>query len=190
MDTKLVFYLAEETESFGIYKKTEWRCRAWTKRTLILNTGALAVILILPALIHSLGCMWHGNFDTSTWYTFLKLAVPFDTSNIFVWYGLLIPFAIMGTTNGLIFGTILTYFVICSFYIDACCQHFCFEYRKFEEKIDENSSKIYENIGEIKKKMGDAVSLHVKIMELVSSTKNLKFKLFKLPIFLFLLQSG
>lgn len=173
---RIIIYSVEKTGAFTFYKEAECKSQIWTKWPLIVFCTAEMTAVILPSFIHSVINMWHGNFDTSTWFLLTKWALPFDTSNIFVWYGLLVSEAFMATTFIFIFTSIITYFMSCSFYIDACGQHFRFSYRQLEEKIDENPRKTYENTSQIKRKLGNAVCLHVKIIKLVR--KNLNFNIY------------
>lgn len=158
----VIIYSAEETESFEIYKKVDRKCQMWTKLTLISNVGAVAMLFMVPFFVHSLFCMWQGNFDTSTWFWILKLATPFDTSNIFVWYGLVIVGDFMAMVNTFLGTTIIMYFMSCSFYVDASLQHFHFVSNKIEEIINKNSINV--SFYEIKRKLCSAVFLHVKII--------------------------
>lgn len=161
------FRSAKETKSFEIYKNCEWKCQTWTKWPLILVYAAPMTISVFPPLIHSSLRMWQGNFDTSTWFSIYRMAMPFDTSSIFGWYGLVLAGILMGPTPVFTITAIITYFMSCSFYVDACCQHLLFLYFQIEEKINENPRKSFENISEIKRKLGKAVSLHVKIIKSV-----------------------
>lgn len=93
--------------------------------------------------------------------------MPFDKSNVFVWYGQVLVGGLLGLVNTSLITVSITYFMSCSFYIDACCQHFRVVYHQIEEKINSNPGKLYANIPEIKRRLGSAVFLHVKITKLI-----------------------
>lgn len=159
--------LAIDTEAYEIYQKAEWKCRMSTVMcSMIAGCVGGLIFTILPSFIHSVVCMWCGNFDTSTWFFFLQVKVPLvDSSNIFVWYSMVILEILLVCTSSFLYGTIITYYMSCCYYIEACCEHFRLICQKIDEKIDEDPDKMIENIKNIEEKLGDAVSFHVSINE-------------------------
>lgn len=111
--------------------------------------------------------MWHENFDTSTWYFETQVIVPFDLSNIYFWYGLVVLEGFMSIVFSFIFITAITYFMCCCFYINACCQHFRLICLQLNKKINRNAQQMDENLMGIKKRLCDALKIHVNLIELV-----------------------
>lgn len=132
-------------------------CTKWVFVSLCTVNLSLAV---LSSLFHSIVCLWIGNLDTSTWFFVMQLTVPFETSNIFNWYILLLMECLDFVVLNFMFSGVLTYFVGCCFYIKATCEHFRYDYRHIEEKIENKPKKADINAELIK-----AASLHVKIIE-------------------------
>lgn len=124
--------------------------------------------MVVPtSLIHSAICMWHGNFDASTYFFEQDVYVPVDRSNIIWFYILVFCELIWLIAYNCMFATLLTYFVGCCSYIETCCEHFRILCRKIGENIDRNSKKAVKSMPTFNGDLRDAVFLHVEIFELV-----------------------
>lgn len=114
---------AEHGDIFEVYLKAERKgrtCTIWLSSFIV---GSCTMTLYLLSLIHSWVSMWNGNYETSTWFVPYKLVVPFDTSSIFGWYMLWLIQIYAGYTYVLSISAVISYFVSCCFYIEACCEH-------------------------------------------------------------------
>lgn len=156
---------ADESE---IYRSTERKCRLITKWTLFLTWAACGTFGILPSIIHSMICMWHGNFDTSSWFFATKMSLPFDTSTVYGWYISLIfetlfPFAAIAIAMPPV-----SLLVGCCLYVVAHRDHFKAIVNKMDAKISLNTKTCWIlKMGEIDSDFEDMISFHVKITEWV-----------------------
>lgn len=124
------------------------------------------IFAFLPSALHSMICMWQGNFDTSTWFFPVKVVVPFDTSTVFGWY---MKFFIYTTAVDVYFFAIsstVIYLASCCLYIEAGCKHF----QLILKDIDENagSGKINKKIfhrNRLKDQIRTGISFHIELIE-------------------------
>lgn len=160
--------LAKSTEVVEVYKKVEGICHFFSKWIVLLFVCGNINTCFILSVVHSIFCIWHGNYDTSTWFTAVKFAVPFDTNIILNWYLLLMFCQVIMLTIATIVSTIISYFVSCCFYINACCKHFRLVCRQIEEKISGDPKKMNKNrIATINEKFNEAAFLHIEIIESV-----------------------
>lgn len=115
--------------------------RAFAKYMTIYFIVSSAIFIFLLSVIHSVICMWHGNFDTSTWFLSIQMSVPFDTSSIFGWYMKWVLQACGGFVYNTSIPALVPYFVCCCFYIGACCEHFRIKYEQFDANIANHNEK-------------------------------------------------
>lgn len=153
------------TEAIEIYQKMEQKCRMNAKWTLISFGATDFIMCIASSIVHSAICLMNGNLDTSKWFFATQFSVPFDTSIIFNWYLMLILEFIILFTVSVTITTILTYYVNCCSYINACCQHFELIYSRIEKKSVGDQRMMDENLFSINSEINEVVLFHVKIIE-------------------------
>lgn len=160
-----VFYSAQGTEAFEIYRKVESMCRIGTKWLVIVFSVADVVVSTFPSFLQSIICMSSGDFDTSNWFFAVQIIVPLNKSNILIWYLLVMMECPVFFVGSVVIMTIITFFVSCCFYIKACCDHFQLVYRQIEDIISDNlNQKQLTRVGE---SLTEAILLHIKIKKLV-----------------------
>lgn len=148
------FSAVKKTEEFRIYRKTERRCRLILVWAFIVSFANCAFLGIFPSVVHSIVSMVSGNFDTSTWFFVLKIAVPFNTSTIFGWYMKLLLELLFAIVAISIITPIVTYLANCCLYVflvsnyqfravncitfryvRALCDHFKVSFQKIDNRI-------------------------------------------------------
>lgn len=78
----------------------------------------------INALLFSIYCICIGNFDTSTYYLPLRLALPFSIDSMLRWYLFLMLQVSIGFAYVFCAIPVISFFVCCCFYLDAICDHF------------------------------------------------------------------
>lgn len=161
-------FVDEETEAFHIYDEVEQKCRKYA--SLAFNLLALNQIVHVGTLFYSFYNIAIGNFDITTWVLAFRVYIPFDTSEIVAWY--LEWLLVFGTCVSyyLCQSTITAYFVCCSIYLMAICDHFDFVYNSVmdgSEQIqnEKNQQKYKEKRHQIWKRLCKSVSIHIKAFE-------------------------
>lgn len=97
--------------------------------------------MYLLCVVNSLLCMWNGNYVTSTWFSPMKISVPFDTSSVFGWYMKFLIQIWFAMCYNMYISTLIPYFANCCSYIHACYEQFKFDYLNFND----NFSKLLKN---------------------------------------------
>lgn len=118
-----------------------------------------------PAILLSIIDMCKGNFDTSTWFFYPKMVVPFSTETVFGWYVRLIFDNYGGWSYALTIVTIIAYLVGCCTYIGALCEHFRTIIRECDELVNNYGHDKGKHNEIFTEKLKLAVSLHVNIFE-------------------------
>lgn len=170
LNIKLFFFIVPEHDEqiYYIYFNTEQKCRQFTKnfvKFIFINQQ-----MYLAAMIFSIYSMIVGNFDTSTWILPFKCWVPFNTESVYGYYlHWFIQFS-MGMAYSSSQVTITAYFVCCCYYIVAICDHYKFVMQTIktetDKNLDEKNPLLYQKRNcEIKKKLLEAIDIHVKAYE-------------------------
>lgn len=151
---------------FVIYWRVEQKCKKYTK---LIGCYPLKLMFV-AAFIYSIYCIWSGNHDTSTWVLPYTISVPFDTKPIHGWYMLWVIETNIGVTYALSMITISSFFVCCCFYIAGICEHFDFlmvSLNEITESIrnEKNPIKIKKQHLEMKRKLAQAINIHINIFE-------------------------
>lgn len=150
------------------YWNAEQKCRRLTK---IMGTyiPINQTMLILPLFI-SFYNLYVGNVDTSTWILPFTIYVPFRTDHIVGWYFYWFTQLNMGFGYSISISTSTSYFVCCSVYIIAICDHFVAIIRSIKDDIErnhreKNKVEYLERRKRIKENLIKSVDIHVKIFE-------------------------
>lgn len=160
-----IFSKAERNGFADIYRKAERNgrlCTKWISLYVVVNCTLCAFLM---AIVHSIVCMWRGNYQTSTWFLPYKMSVPFDTSTVFGWYIFWLVQIYAGYTYLFTISAVITYFVSCCFHIVACCEQFLYMFNALDSQFVEDVEMNYQNVLKVKKQLNDAIVFHIKIME-------------------------
>lgn len=165
---KNVFHSGQNTEMYEFYRKTEDKCRTYTKY--IVSYIAVHQSTFVTIMSRSLYSIFNGDKDTSNWLLPFHFVVPFDTTLVWGWN--LLWFCQMSLSLCYItcMVTMTSYFVCCCFYLEAFRSHFKYLIDEIqaivkENQIEHNSRKYQQNERVILEKMHDVVAFHVKIFE-------------------------
>lgn len=77
------------------------------------------------------------NYDTSTWYLTLRVSLPFDESTFIGYVLTAITQIIIGLMYLIVMCVIVTYFVGCSFFIEAMLMNLKDKIRSIDDRIKE-----------------------------------------------------
>lgn len=107
--------------------------------------------------------MYKGNHDCTTWYLPLKMKLPLDASavqNYFVMFAtqMYAAYTCVGT-----FSAAATYFISCSFYIEACGLHFKHMFDELDRMLKGGVKQT--EFGKMKRLLNEVVLFHMKIIE-------------------------
>lgn len=160
--------LGEENEVLETYWNCEQKAQKIQKWIYLYLCSELTVYS--TCLLISFYCIYSGNYDTSTWTTTYNLVIPFDTDNFWRWYIMWFVRFNMGMTYTAVTTSATSYFVGCCLYISAMCDHFGFIMRSTAEDVErlehvEQSFKRDTLTRNLKKKLSQAIEIHVKIFE-------------------------
>lgn len=122
-------------------------------------------IIIVPALVHSVFCIYQGNFDTSTWYFSNKMTTPFDFSTVSGWYMTLLTYAVGAIPCFSIMLATMSFMVCSCYYIQATCNHFQVILGECDAIVSARSGNEIEKSKIISEKMKAVVSQHIDITE-------------------------
>lgn len=132
-------HLDNGDEVHQIYWDIEQKCRNFNDR--FVKFVFVNQQMYIAALFYSFYCMIVSNFDTSTWILPFTVWVPFDTTIVIGWYLLWFIQFSMGVAYSASQTTITSYFVCCSYYIGAICDHFNLLMDKVRVEVEENKSE-------------------------------------------------
>lgn len=158
-----------EEEIYANYWEAEQKCRKYVKTICIYFFSYESQMIIM--LIYSFYCIYAGKHEPEKWVP-VVITVPFDTNTYFGWY--LMWFVLLNMTNVYICVTSSTtsYFLSCSEYICAICDHFELLFKSHKE--DKNRSQqqkrteVEEQCPSIRNKynkMKRAIDVHVAVYE-------------------------
>lgn len=151
-----------------MYWKAEQKCRKYTK--IIFSYYIYHITFIISGLLYSFYCIIIGQYDPTKWPLPFTISVPFDTTTFLGWY--ILWFIQFNMANAYVFTmmTITSYFVSCSVYICAICEHFDLLFKSFKEDVDrsQNSKTNFDksqNSLQYRIKIKSAVDIHNKLYE-------------------------
>lgn len=100
-----------------------------------INTCSI-VLAVLPSIIHAIVCMRQGNFDSKTWLLIVRIDFPFEISNQLAKWCLLFLISVYAILVNMNVATmIFTYFICCTFYVEAICKDFRLQLRSVDKKV-------------------------------------------------------
>ena len=109
-------------ENYQIYWTTEQRCRKITKImgfSVFFSISPFLVVMLY--VLYSLGI---SDSETSFRMLFFNMSIPFvDVNTIFGWFVMWIVQFNLGLAYALSMTSITSYFISCTFYIKALCEH-------------------------------------------------------------------
>lgn len=118
--------------------------------------------------------MFNGQMDTSKWILPFVISVPFDTSKFYGWYLLWFIQLNMSIAYTCVMLSITSYFVSCSVYICAICDHFDLIFKSLGKDVDECAEQKKGQpkcrSTEYRSKIKRAINIHVEIYEYVPFT--------------------
>lgn len=162
------FQTVEGSQIHDLYWRNEEKCRKYTKiicSFVFFHLSAFMVVFVV-AIYH----VSVGHYDASTWNMFFFMVVPFDKTTVrgyfLLWfYQLNIALFYISSMT-----TTTSYFMSCSYYIDAMCSHYIY----FVNLINENVKHIQfgdypysieRNRKKLTDQLCDVIKFHNKIFE-------------------------
>lgn len=126
--------------------------------------------IYLPVFLRSLYLVITGNFDASELILPYNLIMPFDIETVWGWYLYFYFSASIAFSFSSAMIPVTTFFVSCSKYIGALCEHFTLLAetidKNVESRIDEqNSFKRVLIDKKIQQTYSEMVTLHVELFE-------------------------
>lgn len=115
------------------------------------------------AIVHAIFNLIHGNNHPETWYLPYHLVLPFDITTFPGYICILLSQILGGYTYIFTMSAVVTYFMDCCIFIEACVEHFKEKIQVFNDKIIHIKSKMDFEIAH--QLYIDAVTFHVKIIE-------------------------
>lgn len=127
--------------------------------------------MFVAAFLYPIYCMLNGRMDTSKWILPFVISVPFDTSQFYGWYLLWFIQLNMSIAYTCVMLSITSYFVSCSVYICAICDHFDLIFKSLKKDDDEcaveKKGQSQCRSTKYRNKIKRAINVHVQIYEYV-----------------------
>lgn len=158
----------ENSEVFNNYWKWEQSCRKFTERLSRYVHAEQAIYL--PVFLRSLFCLFTGKFNASELILPYNLVMPFDIETVWGWYLYFYFSASIAFSFSSAMIPVTTFFVSCSYYISALCEHISLLADSIDRDIEsrlneENSFKRMVFDGKIQKTYSQKVTVHVQLFE-------------------------
>lgn len=130
--------------------------------------------------------MSNGNYDTSTWFSPMKISVPFDTSTVFGWYMRFLISMWISICQNMYVSSSIPFFANCCSYIHACYEQFKLDYLNFNNNFSKYLKKRFKlkrnyvppSIETFESQLIDLVRFHIKIKEYANFYKSVGLELF------------
>lgn len=115
------------------------------------------------AIVNAIFNLIHGNHHPETWYLPYRIVLPFDITTFPGYICILLTQMLTGYTYIFTMSAVVTYFMACCIFIEACVEHFKEKIQVLNDKIINIKSKVdFEMAHQL---YIDAVTFHVKIIE-------------------------
>lgn len=152
-----------------MYWRAELKCRKYTK--IICSYYFPHNAFIMAALLYSFYWIYVGQYDPTKWPLPLSLSVPFDSTTFLGWY--LLWFIQFNTSSAYVLTmvTITSYFVSCSVYVCAICEHFNLLTESLKKDVDQKLDPLKKTFNnkdnplEYNIKIKSSVDIHNKLYE-------------------------
>lgn len=121
--------------------------------------------MYLLALEDAFYNMYIGNFECTTWFMPMTLYFPIDNTKVYGYFLILLFEMYAGYTYEFTMTAVVTYFVSCCFYIEACCQHLQVMFDELDVIAEKDNSRT--KYDEMNDRIKKAIKLHIKTMRFV-----------------------
>lgn len=155
------FKLDNEDEIYENYWKSEKKCRKYTK--IVWSYFLFHNLHILFPLLCSFYYICVGQFDTTKLILPFAIFVPFDSTTFYGWYLLWFIQFNMNTVYLVAVLSITSYFVACSVYICAICDHINLLFKSLKQDAFDDPSQGSKKTSSKKKQL----AYHNKIKRIV-----------------------
>lgn len=124
----------------------------------------------LIVIFYVIGCVFVGDYDTSSWHLSFKMSLPLDLTNAWSWLAAWFLEFNIAFSYSLCMTADTTYFMCVCLYISTMCDHFGLLMLSAKQNIEQNQTednlqKYQQNHLQALQYLTKAIQIHVQVFE-------------------------